>query len=73
MKIEWIKKEGTLGECLMTPERYKELEKFVVDRINIGTDKIALIEDLEERNDLSFNEWLAIIYALGYYEGQFRE
>jgi hypothetical protein len=69
--IKWLKDSGKMAECLVSPERNAEFDNLVGGMIENKATLQQIINALNERGDLTDNEWTAVIFALGCYIGQF--
>jgi hypothetical protein len=56
-----------MADALVTPERNREIEDFTRKLIEGGSSLQTVINKLNERGDLSDNEWTATVFALGYF------
>lgn len=69
-QIQWLKREGQLAECLVTPERNREFEIAIGKMISNGRSLVYIIDTLEREWSITPQEWIAIGFSLGYYNGR---
>lgn len=68
MKIEFVKKQGTLSEALgVDQELMADLDSFVNNMVMHNASTIEIIEAVQDAFDLDENETAVFFYGLGYY------
>lgn len=66
MNLIWLQEEGSIGQCLLTPERAAMFKKIIGDLIDNKASLLTIMNTLEKREDMTLNDWVAIAYSLGY-------
>ena len=66
-KLKWIQHEGKLAECLVEPERNAMLDRAICPLVDSNKSLVEIVETLDERGDISLEEWVSIAFALGYF------
>jgi len=69
-RLTWTDNDGVLATALgVTGPRTELFDTIIQGAIDAGCSLREILDAVQNIFDLTFNEWTAIVYALGVYDG----